>query len=390
MDVQRDASFEACAETGLTGLTGVISLMIVDNIGGAALAASTVGIIETPAGSGNYCAVRTAPATSGHYTLVWSTDGSFDQNSLATEDLFVLAAVTVLPPLVPGMQESGPFVGPCSAWTTSEDVADCCNAGVGSDFTLLDSSVTAASQLLYELSAHQFGGICSRVVRPCSEPCGGCSWNGSGFIYHWDGAIWFNSECGPHCGCSPLSEVVLPNYPVTEILEVLIDGVPVDPSEYRLDQWSRLVRMRDADGERTYWPSCQNIDANSTEEGTFEVTYAFGVNPPQAGIEAAKELACQVFLACSRDGAVTGDCLLPAGTTRITRQGVTIEKGAFAAWGYVPASAVSGGRAAGWQTGLPLVDLFLNAYNPNGLRRRPMAWTPDTQPYAKEVGVVGS
>jgi len=383
MNVERGAAFEACYDSGVAGQVGIVSLMLIDNDGGIFWPADTTLIVETPAASGIYCANRTAPIIVGQYTLVWSIDGTYDPATVGIEDLFVLAVTTTLPPLVPSDQNGGPFVGPCSAWTTTEAVSECCPAaGVGSDLALLDSAVTSASQLLSQL-VPQFKGICTRVVRPCGDPCR-CSWNGG--VWSWDGTVWIGNDCGPHCGCQPLSQVVLPNYPVTEIIGVLIDGIPLDPLEYRLDDWSRLTRKRDVDGDAQFWPACQNLDADSTEDGTFEVTYAFGQNPPQPGIDAATELACQVFLACPREGAVTGACLLPAGVTRITRQAVTIEKGAFTAWGYVAPSVARSGRAAGWQTGLPLVDVFLNAYNPFGLRRRPMAWTPDAQPYAYEVG----
>ena len=87
-------------------------------------------------------------------------------------------------------------------------------------------------------------------------------------------------------------------------------------------------------------------------------------------------------LACggSSSSSDLGDCKLPSGITRITRQAVTMDFAGFRAWG----------RKGGiWQTGLPLVDAFLNAYNPHGLRRRPLIWSPDQAPYAYEVGTVG-
>ena len=206
MEAPQGTVFECCVETGLTGLVGTISNMVIDNDGATTIAASTAGIIETPAGSGNYCANRAGIDDLGHYTIVWSTDGSYDENGLATDDLFIVPAVTLLPPLLPGGQVGGPTVGPCSAWTTTEDVATCCSAAaVGSDLDLLDNAVVSASQLLNALAAHQWSGVCTRVVRPCAEPCSTDWWGGS---WTWDGSCWNGNGAGPHCGCRPLSRVV--------------------------------------------------------------------------------------------------------------------------------------------------------------------------------------
>jgi hypothetical protein len=81
------------------------------------------------------------------------------------------------------------------------------------------------------------------------------------------------------------------------------------------------------------------------------------------GVAAAAELACEIYKSCEDDV----ECVLPAGVSRIQRQGITIERNAFVAWG----------RQEGiWRTGLPLVDLFLNTYNSAGIRKRPTFVTP--------------
>jgi hypothetical protein len=346
--------------------------MLIDNDGGTAIAASTADIIETPVGSGNYCAARTAPLTVEHYTLVWSTDGSFDENSLATDDLFVRASVAaVFPPLLPGEQVAGPTPGPCFGWVEAEDVAACCSVSVGSDTSLFEMSASSSSQVLFMLSGKQFPGQCERVVRPCSDiPCG-VQVLARGHLVGWDGTRWGDDSCG----CIPLSRVLLPNRPVTEILEVKIDGAPIAASEYRLDGWRWLTRMADVDGNAQAWPACQRLDLDDTEEGTFSVQYTFGQNPPQPGIDAAAQLACEIYKSCPGNEGVA-ECKLPKNATRVTRQGITIELNAL---NYDRQKRV-------WVTGMNLVDLFLNAYNPNGLKRRPAIWSPDHPRFAQEVG----
>jgi hypothetical protein len=379
MYVSSGAAFEAVAETGETGLVGTIELRIDDNDGVTVVAASAANIIELGS-TGVYSAERTAPVTASlqQYTLIWSLDGSFDPETVITEDLLVGAATAeALPPIDPPAG-GGVGVGPCSSWITGDDVA-ACHTEIGTDTSLLDSAAESAVQLLFEKSGRQFSGLCERTVRPCGQSScfptpqilegGYVVWP-----YSWNGQAWWGDE-GRWCGCTPLSKVRLPGYPVRAVSQVVIDGDVVDPSEYRLDGNQWLLRLRDADGERTYWPSCQNLDDPTTEAGTWAVTYTYGQEAPQAGADAAAELAWQIYLACP--GVSGGTCKLPTGSTRVTRTGVTIEMKAFTAWAF--------GRE-GWKTGLPLVDLFLNTYNPHGIRRRGAIISPDVKPYAYETG----
>lgn len=80
-------TFEATTSNANTGLTGTIGVRLMDGIGGTSLPRTTTGIIETPAGSGIYTAVLTAPATVGTYQVVWDTGGG--SPTWAVEDLNV-------------------------------------------------------------------------------------------------------------------------------------------------------------------------------------------------------------------------------------------------------------------------------------------------------------
>lgn len=265
--------------------------------------------------------------------------------------------------------------GPSVAWIDAADVAECCAVdldenGVGPP--LLNDAATAASQLLFEISGRFFVGEQETTVRPCQTACG-CGWQvlSRGHIVY-SGDSW---DCGGWpCGCRSLSRVKLSGYPVREVTEVLIDGVAVDPVTYRLDKHRYLVRVRDPDDPNTVlrWPGCQALDLPDTEDGTFSVSYSFGQDPPQIGIDAAAQLACELYKECNGEA-----CSLPKGTTRVTRQGVQIDKVAFASWAF----------DGGWKTGLALVDAFLAAYNPAALKRRPIFWAPSsTHRYAPPVG----
>jgi len=123
------------------------------------------------------------------------------------------------------------------------------------------------------------------------------------------------------------------------------------------------------------------MDENDTEIGTFSVSYAYGQDPPLLGQFAAAQVGCEMYRAMTG-----GDCALPSGTVRVTRQGVTIDK--MATLGWYRQSSTRYGKAAHWSTGLPMVDAFLNAANPYGLTRRPMMMTPGQRRnrFAQSVG----
>lgn len=263
--------------------------------------------------------------------------------------------------------------GLCTPWVDAETVAACCGADLGSD------------EILFEISGRRWRGPegCDVIVRPCDDRCSG--WplqilSGSGVVVQWYAGLggywgWGYGWGGPWqnlgCGCCGLSQVKLAGYPVTEILEVTIDGVVLDPSEYRLDHARMLTRMADADGNAQTWPSCQRLDRELGDDGTFGITYRYGVAPPQAGINAAKALACELARSCA-DGA---ECQIPPGVTKVTRQGVQIEQG-------LVSSYIRDGK-----TSLADLDTFVAAYGGIGkLPRRSIVWSPSMKPYARSYG----
>ena len=197
--------------------------------------------------------------------------------------------------------------------------------------------------------------------------------------WNYDGGA-YASLCD-YCtvSCAP-SRIKLSGYPVRAISEVLVDGAVVDPSLYTI--WKRRYLSRLDDG---HWPYGQNLTLADTEEGTFSISYTYGADPPEIGMAAAAQLGCQIYNACP-GAESSGECVLPTGVTRVTRQGITIEKLAFTTWAFTRGRFARSGRAAGWNTGLPLVDAFLNTYNSNGLTRRPTIWAPGHRQYAQEMG----
>ena len=146
--------------------------------------------------------------------------------------------------------------------------------------------------------------------------------------------------------------------PVARINEVWLDGAELPTDAFRIDNLNRIVRV---DGE--CFPSCQNMNAEVGQPGSFSIEYVPGIVPDEAGLWAAGILACEFSKACT--GA---KCRLPSSVTSITRQGVTMQ--------------MSEGMFSNNLTGIREVDAYLVSINPNGHRIPPMVWSPDA-PWVK-------
>lgn len=189
-----------------------------------------------------------------------------------------------------------------------------------------------AGEWLWETTNRKFG-ICEAVVRPCRTGCGTSGRNSTFWgrgPYPWNGHIdagswvplliageWFNMGCGcaGACSCSAGgSNVIRLPGPVVEVTEVMLDGVVLSPDEYRVMYGRNLVRV---DGD---WPACQDLNADPSEEGTFQVTYRKGLAVPIGGQIAAGLLAQEFAKAYCRDDS----CQLPQRIQTVTRDGVTV------------------------------------------------------------------
>ena len=224
-----------------------------------------------------------------------------------------------------------PIAGDCDALDALDNVGA---EGEGEGGTLLrDLVVEAATSYLWRWTGKRFG-LCEVELRPCRSDCGdSTTYRGyagrpdktiptigdrSPFVPALLGGVWRNLSCfacGESCSCEQTPTIVLPG-PVEDIVEVVIDGDVLDPSAYRVDNRTRLVRD---DGEG--WPTCQNLALPAGEEGTWSVRYRWGVPVPSGGQIAAGVLACEMAKALDGDKS----CELPRRiTNQITREGITV------------------------------------------------------------------
>lgn len=212
------------------------------------------------------------------------------------------------------------------------DVDDCPCGGI----EVTDEDKAIAVQILWDLTGRRFGP-CEVTVRPCQSAIAACGRCGG-------------YPMGPRlCGCRSVPEVVLPG-PVHSIVEVLVDGIALEPEAYRVDDFAWLVRL---DGG--VWPFCQDLTADADASGAFAVTYLIGAEPPAGAAQIAGELACDIARARCQDD----ECRLPRRATQAVRQGVTVTM----------ADLPDG------KTGIEIVDLWVSAINLK--RRRSTVYSPD-------------
>lgn len=207
------------------------------------------------------------------------------------------------------------------------------------------SVLLAASETLYLLSGQQWRGQGQSRVQVLPVDHGNAVAPG-----------WVPLPVGPDRGWgSPtwrgrqLMVVKLPSSPVVSVDAVTVGGVAVDPSLYCCDRAGLLERTDGAS-----WPV----------DGTLRVTFTHGIDPPQAGKDAAVALAVEL---AKVSGGTGGDATgrLRNIVTTLTREGVTVAAGTLK-------DSLDNGL-----TSLPEVDLFIKAVNPNRMTRRASAWTPD-------------
>jgi hypothetical protein len=253
-------------------------------------------------------------------------------------------------------------LGVCSTWADYPE-------------TTQEAALSMATLYLWGVTGRRFG-LCPLTVRPSQtrwDPVAyqafpvwpGQESNGpSGpFLF---GGRWFNAGCGTAC-CGARACAVVLRGPVASIDEVLVDGDEVPSSAYRVDVTDGTYLLVRVDGE--CWPVCQNFSRETEQDGTFEVAYRIGSEPPAALLIAAALLACEYA-----KGLTGGACRLPARMTRLTRQGVEVE--------VEPASPDEG------RTGIREVDDVIASLNPSRRQRPPLLLSPDLPERCDRVTVV--
>lgn len=262
-----------------------------------------------------------------------------------------------------------PLPGAVCAWEL--DVS-CCDGWDAFTAEQQDAAAAWATGILDNLTGRRFAQ-CPVKLRPCGErqgcffggylawPVNSPASSGSGFPWMIPfvgaGGVWRNCTCAGLCKCRATCEAKLP-YPVAEVVEVVSEGVVLDPDAYRLDDGNILVRT---DGD--CFPRCQDLDLDDTEPNTWSVTLRPGEVLPRIGAIAAGRLACEFAKLCAGDA----DCALPEQLISLSRNGVEVQVAD-------PQQFLDNGL-----TGIQEVDLFIRSVNPNKLMQRPRIFSPDVR-----------
>ncbi|MBB3040129.1 hypothetical protein [Hoyosella altamirensis] len=213
------------------------------------------------------------------------------------------------------------------------------------DRARLQDAKDAAVRILWSLTGRQYG-VCPAIARPCPPPCLPRK-SGPGWFPELVNGAWIN-VCKCEGGCTWLAPSVihLPG-PVDHIIKVTIDGTDLDETAYALEG-DLLYRTNGI------WPS-QNLTKPLGSPGSWSVTYGRGAPPPAGLATAAGILAKEFFAACCNT-----KCRLPARVQAVVRNGVSV-------------TMTGPDIFAEGLTGIPEIDIQIQAANPNRLAQRSRA-----------------
>lgn len=219
-------------------------------------------------------------------------------------------------------------------WISGSDTSDPYNENA-------EAAAKAASWILYKLTAEKYPGIRSAVEWYGTDEsgCWACTPSDvlSVDINHIHRTLGQRSAYDAR-------GLRLRHAPIVSISSVTTNQGVLSSSEYRVANRAYLVKS-----DRSCWNLTSGI----------VVDYEFGINPPAAGLMAAKKLANELMLAATD----SEECTLPARVQSITRQGIDYTV-------LDPQDFINEGRS-----GIYEIDLFIAASNPEKARKKPRVFS---------------
>jgi hypothetical protein len=309
----------------------------------------------THLGVGAYSFVRVPPVgTGGTWVARFEHTNPTDAHEWTFE---------VLESALAGPDAQRPVVGPCTMWTDYDDVVR--GHTIPSTLTdqelleVVEQAIAAASDVLFQLGGRRWPGVCDATVQITGWGSCMIPWpSGSTVAMRagWDAPGWW-APTGGYASCFCTGTVLTLPGPIVSVAEIRVDGDVLDSASWMIVDNRDLVRV-----DSTAWIPGDLGD----ETPRLEIDYSYGGAPPEIGRRAAAVLAWELVL-----GSVGSDsCRLDRRVKSENREGVSID---FA----LPGLAES---LRDRQTGIPEVDLFVHAHNPNRLTRPARFVVPDAVP----------
>ena len=242
----------------------------------------------------------------------------------------------------------------CQAFAVADDIFDApCGCDLDStaaeDIIFVEAMIDQASDMLSLATGGTVSGICTVTVRPVAL----CNTN-TVYYGRYEPIIPTFPTHDHRRRFGGLNTVPLRG-PNTDVVEVVINGVVINPAEYGL--LDNLYLMRKIGN----WPTYQDLTLDDTEAGTWAITYRFGRGADKLTKMACIELACELI----KDATPGKQSSLPRGVVGASIQG---------------ASITIRDRAEALRDGaeqIPIVARFLSVYAYEGPGFHSGVWSPE-------------
>lgn len=240
----------------------------------------------------------------------------------------------------------------CEAFANLDDLfgdPDGCVLDPDEDEAVGLAMLDMASDMLCLLSGMRVHGICTKTVRPIARGDIGC-WPAPGM----GASSGWSAEYGG-------LDVIPLRGPNPQVIEVMIDGVVLDPSEYGLIDGNMLYRT-----SRAFWPRYTDLTVSPYANHSFQFTFRFGHASDPLTVNATVELALELTL--DAIGRATGNLPNGVGVTSLNVQGV----------GLTLRDRAEALRESDQQ--LAAVARFLGVYAPGGMKHQGII-SPEIEPW---------
>lgn len=279
----------------------------------------TVGDAESP--------VAHVYSSPGQYTITTYANIGADRTD-ADDTIITVAAPNAYPLL------SNPG-GVCVPWLTAE--ALCFNEPGTREQELAAQALNIATRWINDATGGRWAGPCTTLIRPYTGRDGG-------------------TGCHVPTGLSnlrgPIDLSLYLTTPILRIIEIRVDGEPVDDSWYYLSGTLLYASKGFNDGESPLlpWPP-QDRERPPGAVDTWDALVEHGAGPPEPLVHAVKRLAEELVKQCCD----YEECALPSNVSSISRDGVTMS--------FAP---IGPGRC-----GIPAIDSVIAMYGPDGYGQAP-------------------